>query len=159
MQSACDPDTFRALASHWTSGVAVISTVDAAGRKFGLTMSAVTSLSVDPIQLLICVDACSTTLSPLVESGVFCVNILGREQGDVAMRFAGKAPDKFEGVGHHLLPSGVPVIIGTIAYAECRVSAIHEGGDHRIIVGDVISADVSGGAPLVYQRRRFWELC
>lgn len=154
----CDAAAFRSLAGHWATGVAVVTTIDAAGRPFGLTMSAVTSLSLDPLQLIICIDARSTSLEPLMESRRFCINILGQDQRDIALRFAGRGPDKFVGVEHRMLESGLPLIAGAIGFAECLVSAVHPGGDHRIVVGDVIGVEVPSGKPLVHFGRQFWEL-
>ena len=148
----CDTDLFRRVAGHWATGVAVVTTVDAAGRPFGLTMSAVTSLSLSPMQFLICVDERAESLAPLLASGFFCINLLAAGQEEVSRRFASKIADKFAGVPHRIHDSAVPVLEGTVAHVVCRIASALPGGDHRIIVGEVLDADAPGGEPLLHFR-------
>jgi 3-hydroxy-9,10-secoandrosta-1,3,5(10)-triene-9,17-dione monooxygenase reductase component len=151
-------DIFRAVAGHWPSGVAVITTTDKTGAPFGLTMSAVTALSLVPVQFLICVDDNSNTLPALLESKAFCINFMAHGQESVAMRFASKKGMKFEGLGFQTLESGSLLIDGVAAYAECRVAAVYDGGDHRIVVGSVIDMALLGGDPLTYFGGQFRRL-
>ena len=148
----CDSATFRHVASHWATGVAVVTTVDGEGRPFGLTMSAVTSLSLSPMQFLICVDERSDSLAPMLASGFFCINLLASGQEEISRRFAGKSLDKFAGVAHRVHASSVPVLEGTVAFVVCRIATALPGGDHRIIVGEVLHADAPGGDPLLHFR-------
>ncbi|MFT8243976.1 flavin reductase family protein [Roseomonas sp. BN140053] len=150
-----DVATFRHVAGHWASGVAVITTRDAAGRLFGLTMSGVTSLSISPMQFLICVDNRSTSLPAILESEHFCINYLAAEQEQVSRTFAGKSEDKFATVPYRLLPSGTPAIDGALALIDCRIASSMPGGDHTIIVGDVLHAEASEREPLVHYRGRY----
>jgi 3-hydroxy-9,10-secoandrosta-1,3,5(10)-triene-9,17-dione monooxygenase reductase component len=149
---------FRAVASHWASGVAVITTLGADDVPSGLTMSAVTSLSIKPMQFLICVDDRSNTLSPLLESGQFCINFLAHDQESIAMRFASKLGRKFNGLSSKKLRSGSILLDGVLAFADCKVSAVHEGGDHRIVIGEVIEMAAFGGEPLTYFAGAFRKL-
>ncbi|HTZ81298.1 MAG TPA: flavin reductase family protein [Stellaceae bacterium] len=151
-QAGCDTALFRKVAGHWATGVAVVTTVDAAGRPFGLTMSAVTSLSLSPMQFLICVDERSDSLAPMLASGFFCINLLAAGQEEISRRFASKLMDKFTGVPHRRHGSAVPVLDGTVAHVVCRITAALPGGDHRIIVGEVLDADAPGGEPLLHFR-------
>ena len=148
----CDPATFRRVASHWATGVAVVTTVDGEGRPFGLTMSAVTSLSLSPMQFLICVDERSESLAPMLTSGFFCINLLASGQEEISRRFANKSLDKFAGVPHRIHENSVPVLEGTVAFVVCRIASALPGGDHRIIVGEVLHADAPGGDPLLHFR-------
>jgi flavin reductase (DIM6/NTAB) family NADH-FMN oxidoreductase RutF len=148
-------DAFREFAAHWPSGVAVITTVDNDGMPKGLTMTAVTSLSMEPRQFLICVDNRSATLQPILDSVRFCINFLGSSQQDVAALFASKREDKFTAVKWAKDALGMPAIEGAVANASCEVVAVHNGGDHRIIVGELRGVSINGGAPLIYQLGRF----
>ncbi|MGV6876380.1 flavin reductase family protein [Pseudochelatococcus sp. B33] len=153
--SAVPPETFRACAAQWPSGVAVVTTIDRDGYPRGLTMTAVTSLSLEPQQFLICVDDRSSTLKPLLEVGKFCINFLGNGQEQVARLFASKREDKFDAVSWFVDPVGMPALDGAVARAGCEVVAVHDGGDHRIIIGGLRAASVSGGAPLLYHMGKF----
>lgn len=150
---------FRHAAGSWTTGVAVVTTLDGDGRPFGLTMSAVTSLSLRPQQFLICVDRAADSLPALERSGLFCINLLARGQEDVSRRFASKSADKFAGVPHRQLAgSGLPVLGGVIGFVACRVAAMLPGGDHVIVIGDVLQAEAHGGEPLVHFRGEYRAL-
>jgi flavin reductase (DIM6/NTAB) family NADH-FMN oxidoreductase RutF len=149
---------FKHAAGRWASGVAIITTIDVAGRPFGLTMSSVASLSIDPLRYLICVDRNSNTLAPMLESRVFCVNFLGAEQGALAMRFARKSGDKFEGVTWSAAPNRCPIMTGAIACISCDICAVHDGGDHDIVVGSVVDVMTADGEPLLYYRGSLCDL-
>jgi len=112
----------------------------------------ITSLSLSPMQFLICVDERSESLAPMLASGFFCINLLASGQEEISRRFAGKSADKFAGVPHRIHASSVPVLEGTVAFAVCRIASALPGGDHRIIVGEVLHADASGGDPLLHFR-------
>jgi 3-hydroxy-9,10-secoandrosta-1,3,5(10)-triene-9,17-dione monooxygenase reductase component len=155
LAKSCDPEQFRQVASRWASSVAVITTADESGRLFGLTMTAVTSLSVEPLQYLICLDERSETLSAILASGRFCINFLGSRQMDVSNAFASKAAEKFRSVSYKLIESGVPVLDDSLAFIECSVATHVRGGDHRIIIGDVVQANWSEAEPLLYYRGHY----
>jgi 3-hydroxy-9,10-secoandrosta-1,3,5(10)-triene-9,17-dione monooxygenase reductase component len=151
-------EQFKLAAGHWASGVAIITAADSADRPFGLTMSAVTSLSLDPMQFLIAVDKRSTSLPAIRETRRFCINFLTAAQRDVAIRFAGKSPDKFTDTPHHRGVNRLPVIDGSLVTIACDVGDIVAGGDHEIIIGDVVHIHVAGGEPMVHFRGAFRDL-
>ena len=153
-----DAAAFRRVASAWATGVAVITTMDADGRLFGLTMSAVSSLSLEPQQFLICVDRSADSLAALEQSRLFCINLLERGQEDVSRHFASKLDDKFRDVPHRRLASGLAVLDGVIGFVACRVAALLPGGDHVIVVGDVLDAETFDGEPLVHFRGEYRAL-
>ncbi|MBV9747300.1 MAG: flavin reductase family protein [Acetobacteraceae bacterium] len=153
-----DAAAFRRVAGSWATGVAVITTIDADGRPFGLTMNAVSSLSLEPPQFLICVDRRADSLPVLEQSRLFCINLLRRGQQNISRRFATKLTDKFRGVPHRRLASGLPVIDGVIGFVACRVSTLLPGGDHVIVVGDVLEVETCGGEPLVHFRGEYRDL-
>lgn len=134
------------------AGVAVVTTCDPAGLPVGLTMSAITCLSLEPPLFLICVSEASDTLPALLQRGAFAINLLRREQEAVARTFAGKGgAGKFDCVEYAwgTLPQ-VPVLLGALAVVECQVVSVHPGGDHRIVTGSVKAARASDGEPLLY---------
>ena len=153
-----NPDKFRQIAGHWLTGVAVVTTVDGDGHPAGLTMNAVTSLSLNPPQFLICIDKRSPTLAAISAKGVFCINYLRHDQQAVAVAFASRNGDRFSTLKTHTEKTGSPVLDDAIAYVECKVHAIHAGGDHSIIIGDAIAGEAPGGEPLVYHRSRYLRL-
>ena len=151
---AGDADLFRLIFAQLPSGVTVITTVSAEGEPCGMTASAVCSLSLEPLLLLVCVKSTSATLARLLAHGQFAVNILGREHAGLSTRFATSRPDKFAGIRHHDA-GGAPVLDDALAWLSCRVHATHPGGDHTIVVGAVTRMAREEGEPLVWHASRY----
>ena len=121
MTTTIDPRELRRLMSHWATGVAVITSRGETGPR-GATTNALTSLSLDPLLVLVALDRSSNTLEAVRHSGRFCVNILGAGQEELARRFATKASgeEKLAGVEHELIDE-VPVLGGTVAWLACEL--------------------------------------
>lgn len=150
--------TYRRAISQFTTGVAVITTKTEDGA-VGMTASAVSSLSLDPLQLLVCIGNTLATRSAIVESGRFAVNVLGRGHDHLAAQFASRRSDKFAGV-RLSTDHDVPVLADAIAHFVCSVGATLPGGDHTIVVGDVLACGYARDAdPLVYFGSTFGGLC
>lgn len=158
MTSAITPELFRKASGLWATGVSIVTTIDEAGAPFGLTMNAVTSLSLEPPQYLVNVDNGSDTLTALQASRVFCINVLADGQQELSNRFAKKGDDKFDGVDFSAGDSGAPRLAGALMTIDCRIQAIHPGGDHQIVVGDVLDIATNDGKPLLYFGGRYAEL-
>src|SRR5438128_9105406 len=153
------PDEFRHTLSHFASGVTVITVCDSDGRPSGLTAGALTSVSLDPPLILVCVDHKSQSYPALVEGKTFAVNILRRDQEHVSRRFATtKIENKFEGVPFILSQMGLPLLENALAQLECATVSVHLEGDHSIFVGRVEQARAGSGLPLVYFRGRYDRL-
>ena len=150
-------DEFRDVISHFASGVTVITALDD-GRAYGTTASAVTSLSLEPPMLLICMNKQSETGRAVAHSKRFGVNILGANQVDLAERFARKGDDKFTGVPVTPGTWGEPLFDDALATLECRVTEETTGGTHYVFLAEVESAAARGGAPLAYFRGEFGRL-
>lgn len=155
------PEDFRKACGFWASGVSIVTTRDETGKPYGLTMNAVTSLSLTPPMFLVCVDNKSDTLEPLKRSGVFAINVLQENQQPLSNAFAKKNPDKFADVSFDWGKTGAPLLTGRLMAIECRVSATHLGGDHHIFVGtveDITWPDGDTPAPMLYYRGRYASL-
>ena len=151
-------DDFRRVLGHFATGVTIVTTTDTEGRPTGLTVSAFCSVSLDPPQVLVCVDHKSQSYPSLRDGQAFAVNILSSEHEDVSRRFATTRLDKFDGVPFQLGKLGVPVITGALAQLECRTVSRHVEGDHTILVGRVEEARNGAGEPLLYFRGRYGRL-
>lgn len=148
----------RTFAGHFATGVAVVTTAHPDGALHGLTLNAVTSLSLDPPLYLVCLDHRSNTLRALQASGHFAVHFLAREQAEISRIFASKQENKFADIPYALTESGSPLIADVLAAAECRLSEICTVGDHMIVIGSVQRIHVFGGQPLLYHRGGYTAL-
>jgi 4-nitrophenol 2-monooxygenase / 4-nitrocatechol 4-monooxygenase, reductase component len=152
------PGEFRNIIGHFASGVTVITTADG-GKRHGTTASAVTSLALEPPMLLVCMNRESATGVAMASTGAFAVNILGEAHGELAIRFARKGDDKFEGVEIADGERGRPLLAGAIAHLECRVTEQVAAGTHTVFTAEVEAATAQVGAPpLAYYRGRFGRL-
>jgi flavin reductase (DIM6/NTAB) family NADH-FMN oxidoreductase RutF len=151
-------EEFRDVIGHFASGVTVI-TVSVDGRLHGTTASAVTSLSLEPPMLLVCMNRESATGQAMAAARAFAVNILGEDHGELATRFARKGGDKFAGVDLAGGEQGHPLLAGAIAQLECRVAEQVAAGTHIVFIAAVEAASARRGAPpLAYFRGRFGRL-
>ena len=147
---------FRDAIGSFPTGVAVVTASGPDGHA-GLTTNAITSLSLDPVLLLVCFDNESRTLPVVRASRRFAVNILRAGQADVARVFASKrvAEEKFA-EATHTVAHGVPVLDGALAWFACDLRELMPGGDHTIGVGGVTELDYDPhGEPLMFVRGRY----
>jgi flavin reductase (DIM6/NTAB) family NADH-FMN oxidoreductase RutF len=152
-----DEVVFREAISHFATGVTVVTTISE-GKPAGMTASAVASLSLDPVLLLVCINHKLPTHTAIEQSKRFVVNVLGEGQQDLALHFARPAADKFADVplktGHEL-----PVLEDAIAFFLCDVHERFAGGDHSIFTGLVRECGAQPGRrPLLYFRSGFGSL-
>lgn len=154
------PDPFRMAMRHLAGAVCVVTTADRSGKRFGLTVTSVTSVSLDPPLVLTCVDARSRSLAPLRASGQFAIHLLSEDQEELARQFAGPSPDRFAGIAYQTSPGGAALLDGVIASLECVVHQIVPAGDHMVVIGRVVcvhpgETGESGPFPLLYVDRRY----
>jgi flavin reductase (DIM6/NTAB) family NADH-FMN oxidoreductase RutF len=141
------------------AGVAVVTTWTPQRDPCGTTVSAVCSLSLDPQLLVVCLGRGSETLRALEHDGTFTVNVLAHDQEALGRRFAAKGPGRFDGVGWTAEDGEPPVLDGAAAAVVCRVHALQDGGDHRVVVGRVDRTAVDEARhALAYYRRGFVRL-
>jgi len=155
---AIDPAELRKVMGCFATGVTVITTRDQSGQPYGLTANAVTSLSLAPPLLLICVDRKAETYPHFFASTTFVLNILADDQEAVSRRFATTGGDKFAGLDFRLGRLGTPVLEGTLGHVECRIVDTIEGGDHVIHIGEVEHAEAGDGRPLLFFRGKYRHL-
>ena len=147
-------EKFRRLMGHFPTGVTVVTARDLNDRPVGLTVSAFTSVSLDPPLVLVCIHHEAEPHDPLLQVGYFGVNVLSHDQGGLAIAFSqGDSAGRFQGLETLDAPMGSPLLPGSLAWLECRVHQVHEGGDHSIIVGEVLECELLGGDPLLFFRR------
>ncbi|KID28709.1 conserved protein of DIM6/NTAB family [Prauserella sp. Am3] len=154
-------ERFRDVMAGVCTPVSVVTAMDAAGgtsppgtRPHGTTVSAFASLSMEPPMVLAALDRRSDLLALLAPGVGFGVNVLGSDQSELAVRFAGKGKDKFAGVDW-TSADGLPRLTGAPGWLACRVDRLVDGGDHVIALGHVVSADRTDAPPLTYHARSF----
>ena len=157
-----DPVQFRRVMGTFATGVTVI-TMPTRDGAWGMTANSVTSLSLDPTLVLVCIDKSTRTHQHILDSGVWAVNILTDDQESVSRTYAMKDYE----VERTMLDTpwrkaltGAPIIDGCLSYLDCRTWATYEGGDHTIILGEVVDAMVADGdrRPLLFFRGRYGRL-
>lgn len=147
-QSA-DRQSFRAAMSRFATGVAVLTACHD-GQRFGMTINSLTSVSLDPCQILVCVNTGSATGGAIKASGSFAVSLLDQSQLDVARSFVGRDAGRFNAIACATGPRGLPLVEGALAALSCRVADIVTSGDHEIVIGDVLECWQRNGEPLVF---------
>jgi flavin reductase (DIM6/NTAB) family NADH-FMN oxidoreductase RutF len=159
MPTTTSQELFREVFGRFATGVAVITSAGPSGVG-GLTANALCSLSLDPLLALVCFANDARTLPIVREASGFGVNVLTAEQAEIASVFASKVPEaeKLRGIDHHL-EDGIPIIDGSLAWATCRLRELIPGGDHTIVIGDVLSMGLGRGRPLLWYGGRYhgWQ--
>lgn len=151
-------DVFRAVSGSFPTGVVIVATLDEHGEPKGLTTQAFLALSTEPPLMLVAIDRTSRTLPALQSHRAFVINFLKKGAEDVATLFASKADEKFKNVRWE--PSkesgGAPILRDvSLAFAACRVTEIHEAGDHILFIASVEGGEVLGGTPVMYYKRTY----
>ena len=153
--AAFDVRDFRGALGQFATGVTVVTTVSADGRKVGMTANSFTSVSMDPPLVLWCPSKRAPSLDDFEDATHFAINILASDQHVLSRQFATPATDKFAGVETADGIAGVPLLEGAVATFQCRTVARHDAGDHVIYVGEVESYNHHDGAPLVFHGGKY----
>jgi flavin reductase (DIM6/NTAB) family NADH-FMN oxidoreductase RutF len=152
---------YIAAIAHHVSSVCVITT-EWQGLRFGLTATAVSSVSADPPRLLVCVNKSGTTHEKILAARHFAVNVLSEDQDDVAKAFAGMGgvkKDRFETGQWVTAVTGSPLLVGASTSFDCVLSEISDQSTHSVFFGDVVATSRKvGDDPLLYGARRFRQL-
>lgn len=154
-----DQAEFRRVMGHFATGVTVITTRDGDGAPSGLTANAVSSVSLSPPLVLVCVDKAAETYPCFEASRVFAINILSEAQEAISRRFAKSGGDKFTGLGYKPGITGAPILTDVVAHLECELRHSFDAGDHTIYVGEAVSiAAAKEENPLLYFRGGYRNL-
>ncbi len=156
-----DTRSYRDLVGRFATGVTVI-TVNDAGTFRAMTANSFTSVSLDPLLVLVCVTRDASMHDPIHEAGSFAVNLLAADQRPVSELFArrGELTEPMGGLPFHLGGTGAPLLEGTLGWFECEVWREYDGGDHTIFVGRVVDMDYSrpDEEPLLFFGGRYRQM-
>ncbi|MGH7005729.1 MAG: flavin reductase family protein [Alphaproteobacteria bacterium] len=151
-----DPRDFRNALGTFATGVTIVTTMSRDKTPIGLTANSFTSVSLDPPLVLFCLDRRSYSYAHFEQASHFVVNVLAADQKDVSNHFARPSEDKWKDMTLDLCGVGCPAFKGALAVFECETHRIHDGGDHVIVVGKVLSFDYKpDGTPLLYYRGKY----
>jgi len=150
-----DPSRFRHALGSFATGVAVVTTLAADGKKSGITINSFNSVSLEPPLLLWSVANNARSCDTFVQARYFAVQVLSSQQQSLARLFASKDDDKFSGMLCSEGIGGVPLLRDYAACFECETEHVYAGGDHKIIVGRVLKLDDNETDPLVFYRGHF----
>ncbi|MDH6523336.1 3-hydroxy-9,10-secoandrosta-1,3,5(10)-triene-9,17-dione monooxygenase reductase component [Streptomyces sp. SAI-135] len=150
---------FRSVLGNFPSGIAAITSLDAEGRAVGMAVSSFTSVSLDPPLVAFLPGKASATFPAIARRGTFCANVLAAGQEDVCRALAVSGGDKFANLSWQPGPHGNPVLEGVVAWIDCTIEAVHDAGDHHIVIGrvDDLAADATAD-PLLFFRSRYHQL-
>ncbi len=173
-----DTAAFRQAAGQFPTGIVVVST-SLDGNGHAMTVSAFASVSLEPMLVLFCAEKIARFHDAVLEAGFWAVSILDEESGKIARWLATRGRPlrgQLDTIPHRPGPvTGAPVLDGALAAMECRTTAVHDGGDHSIVVGEVLGVagpvpgDVAGtvrgdgeaggeGGPLIHHSGRYRRL-
>ncbi len=146
-----DERRFRDVMGHLATGVTLVTGRGDQDEVHGLTVNAVASVSLAPSLILVCLDAQGQSHDPILASGHFAVSVLGHSDEELAHRFSrGVRDERFAGIQCRTETSGSPILVDALAWLDCKIDAIHPGGDHTVVVGEVLACGAKDGDPLVF---------
>ncbi len=158
-RAGSDARTLRDAMGCFATGITVVTAVAEDGTPIGLTANSFTSVSLDPPLLLVCIANGAGSGPVLREAAHFGINMLQTGQQQASNRFAGRGEDRFAATAWAPGETGAPLLEGSLAAFECRRHAVHDGGDHFILVGEVIRAQFEPSIdPLLYFRGKYRRL-
>jgi flavin reductase (DIM6/NTAB) family NADH-FMN oxidoreductase RutF len=154
-----DARTLRDALGCFATGVTVVTCHGESGEPAGLTVNSFTSVSLDPPLLLVCVRKDAASAGPLTTAANFAVNVLQTGQQPASIRFSTRDEDRFGATPWSLGESGAPILKDSLGVFECERFAVHDGGDHHMLIGRVVKASFDAGLdPLLYFRGSYRRL-
>jgi flavin reductase (DIM6/NTAB) family NADH-FMN oxidoreductase RutF len=153
-----DNATFRRVLGHYPTGVCIVTAADSDGPPTGMVVGSFTSVSLDPPLVAFFPDRKSSSWPRIEKVGKFCVNVLASDQQALCRQFAISGADKFAGVSHRVSANGSPILDDVVAWIDCTLDAVHEAGDHFIVLGRVVALEVDRpGLPLLFFQGGYGE--
>ena len=141
-----DTRKFRDVMGTFTTGVTIVTTMDNK-TPHGITANSFTSVSLSPPMVMFCLGKSSANFEAFMASDSFAVNILSSQQDALSTRFATFEGDRFDGLNWTAWDTGAPILENVIAAIDCRLEATHDAGDHVIMLGLVVRAEMKNNAP------------
>jgi flavin reductase (DIM6/NTAB) family NADH-FMN oxidoreductase RutF len=158
-RSGHDARTLRDALGCFATGVTVVTCLTADGSPAGLTVNSFTSVSLNPPLLLVCLAKRTASAPALIEASHFAVNVLQTGQQPASIRFSTRDEDRFGTTPWSCGEAGAPILTDSLGVFECERHALHDGGDHYILIGEVVKASFDAGLdPLLYFRGRYRRL-
>lgn len=157
-ENKMDEKEFRATLSQFATGVTVITTLGTDREPIGITASSFNSLSMDPPLILWSLGKDSYSLPAFENALFFNIHILGDDQAALSNLFARQGTDKFKNVETYAGNGGTPILKNCAALLECRTRHLYEGGDHIIVVGEVLQHSHCSGKPLIFHQGQYASL-
>jgi len=150
-----NPGDFRSALGSFATGVTIVTTTASDGTDVGMTANSFNSVSLDPPMILWSIGKNAMSQPVFAAAEHFAVHILASGQEELSSRFSRRGEDKFAGLELERGPGGVPLLQGCAARFKCRTAFRYEGGDHDIIVGEVLDFDHSDKQPLLFHRGKY----
>ena len=158
-RSGHDARTLRDALGCFATGVTVVTCLGPGGTPAGLTVNSFTSVSLDPPLLLVCLAKSAASATALTEASHFAVNVLQTGQQPASIRFSTRDQDRIGNTPWSCGEAGAPILADSLGVFECERHAVHDGGDHHILVGRVAKASFDAGLdPLLFFRGRYRRL-
>ncbi|HSV41292.1 MAG TPA: flavin reductase family protein [Nocardioidaceae bacterium] len=158
VEDGTDPDSqrhFRDVLGRFASGVTVVTSISN-GQPVGMTAQSFTSVSLHPPLVLFCPAKTSQAWPAMQRAGFFCVNLLSEGQDEISNKFARRGEEKFAGIPWTPASTGAPLLDGVLGWVDCTVHAVHEAGDHYVVLGQVQDLGVSDAPhPLLFYRGQY----
>lgn len=153
-----DSATFRRVLGHYPTGVCAVTAVEADGAPIGMVVGSFTSVSLDPPLVAFFPAKSSGSWPRIAAVGKFCVNVLASDQQPLSRQIASPGPDKFAGIAHRVSANGSPILDDVVAWIDCTLDAVHEAGDHYIVLGRVVALEVDRPcSPLLFFQSNYGE--
>ena len=150
-----NPREFRNALGRFTTGVTVITTVGPGGKPEGMTANSFSGLSLEPPLVQWCIGKSTPTYNIFCDCEYFTINILRAEQRHISNQFATPAADKFIGIDWQSGLGGCPIVGDPLAVFECTNWSQNDGGDHTILIGEVIKFTYQDGEPLLFNAGKY----
>jgi 3-hydroxy-9,10-secoandrosta-1,3,5(10)-triene-9,17-dione monooxygenase reductase component len=154
-----EPRRFRQVLGHFCTGVTVITALVDGAEPVGFACQSFAAVSLEPPLVLCCPSRTSATWPRIERAGHFCANVLTDGQRDLSRGFgvsAATGADKFAGLSWSPCSSGAPVLEGALTWIGCAIQAVHEAGDHYVVIGRVTElGECAPESPLLFYRGRY----
>ena len=153
MSSPVEASNFRRVLGHYPTGVCIVTATPVDGRATGMVVGSFTSVSLDPPLVAFFPAKISASWPRIQTAGKFCVNVLASDQRPLCQDFGGRGMAKLAGLPHRISVNGSPILDDVLAWIDCTLDAVHEAGDHYVVIGRVVALEVERyGSPLLFFR-------